>query len=449
MLAPVPRGGSSRRKQNLENGVAGHRQRRKWGRHTQQPLDFEIPMRNRFLLAFLLPLASALVAQTYVVDAANGPGSQFTDLPTAVAAVPDGATLLVRPGAYGPIDLNGKGMTIVGGPGVMLNGLLAPAIQVKNLAVHQSFSLRGAHMGWGTSMWQVHLSNNAGRVLLQEFQYSNSTSPYLAGFGVPPPSAIRVDNCAQVLLHGCSIRANNAVDAVGSSLDIDGCTLAGTGTTTIIYHNPAFAGTPGLRLANCSVRLAASSVTGGPGALPTLPPSVAVQMSGSLVFLGANSTLTAGTPIGFSASVAAMSGSGTLVRDPQSTLVAAGGANVVSGSIASSQRPWPSVTSDGGRVGMNAQATVRGAVGELAMLFVSFPAAATSYPQVQGPIWLEGGNLQLVAIGVQSSTVPVAFNTNMPNLAALAGRPRAWQAVSWSSQHGLQASNTSMFVLLP
>ena len=96
-MAPGRRGGSSRRKQNLENGGAGHRQRRKWGRHTQQPLDFEIPMRNRFLLAFLLPLASALVAQTYVVDAANGPGSQFTDLPTAVAAVPDGATLLVRP----------------------------------------------------------------------------------------------------------------------------------------------------------------------------------------------------------------------------------------------------------------------------------------------------------------------------------------------------------------
>ena len=47
----------------------------------------------------LVPLcvALALPAQTFIVDAASGPGTNFTDLPPAIAAVPDGAIPLVRP----------------------------------------------------------------------------------------------------------------------------------------------------------------------------------------------------------------------------------------------------------------------------------------------------------------------------------------------------------------
>lgn len=47
----------------------------------------------------ILPLLCALMpAQTYVVAAAGG--GNFTDLPQAVAAVPSGATLHVKPGNY-------------------------------------------------------------------------------------------------------------------------------------------------------------------------------------------------------------------------------------------------------------------------------------------------------------------------------------------------------------
>lgn len=406
-------------------------------------------MRTNAALVLSCSLTSALLAQTYVVDAGNGPGTQFTNLTAAVAAVPDGATLIVRPGAYGPIDLDGKGLTIVGGPGVQLNSILSPVIQVKNLAAHQSFALRGASMGWAFQTWQAHFANNAGRVLLEEFQYDNAASPYLGSFGNPPPSGIRVENCAQVFLHGCSVRANDAVDASGSNVDIDGCQLAGTGTTVVVYHQPVFAGTPGLKLANCTVRMAASSVAGGPGALPNMPPSVAAAMSASSLFLGANSTLAAGTPIGFTTAVAAVAGAGTLVQDPLSTLVPTGGAAAVAGTVQASTRPWPSVTSSGGQLGANAQVAVRGAVGELAVLCVSFPGSAWSDPRVQGQIWLDSALLQVAALGVQGSGSSVTFNTGMPNTAALVGRPRAWQAVSWSSQFGMQASNASMFVLMP
>lgn len=394
-------------------------------------------------------LVSALAAQTYVVDAANGPGTQFTDLPAAVAAAPDGATLIVRAGAYGPIDLDGKGLTIVGGPGVMLNSILAPAIQVKNLAAHQSFALRGAFMGWAFQSVQADFVNNAGRVLLQEFSYSNATSPFLASWGSPPPKGIRIVNCAQVLLHGCVVSANDAVDASGSRVDIEGCTLAGTGTITVVYHQPAFGGTPGLKLANSVVRIAASSVTGGPGPAPSLPPAVGVQMTGSSVFLGAGASLVAGAPINFGMPVSAISGTGTLVQDPQATIVALGGANTISGAVTAATRPWPSVTSSGGRVGTSAQASVRGATGELVLLCVSFPASPWTDPRVQGQLWLDNALLQVAALGVQGSGAPVAFSATLPNATALVGRPRAWQAVSWSAQYGMQASNASLFVLLP
>jgi hypothetical protein len=54
---------------------------------------------------------SALSAQTYVVSSAGGGG--FTDLPQAIAAVPDGATLHVRAGTYSDFTIQGKSLTIL------------------------------------------------------------------------------------------------------------------------------------------------------------------------------------------------------------------------------------------------------------------------------------------------------------------------------------------------
>src|SRR5437762_9224013 len=53
-------------------------------------------VRNVVFAAF----SSTAIAQTFIVDAANGPGTNFTEIATAVAAVPDGAVLMVRAGSY-------------------------------------------------------------------------------------------------------------------------------------------------------------------------------------------------------------------------------------------------------------------------------------------------------------------------------------------------------------
>src|SRR5262245_40809408 len=50
----------------------------------------------------------------WIVDASSGPGTNFTDLPAAVAAAASGDTILVRPGTYTSFQVSGKALTIRG-----------------------------------------------------------------------------------------------------------------------------------------------------------------------------------------------------------------------------------------------------------------------------------------------------------------------------------------------
>ena len=71
-------------------------------------------------------LLATLVQTIWIVDAANGPGTNFTDLPAAVAAAISGDTILVRPGTYTHFNVSGKALTIRGAGAalttVQLNG---------------------------------------------------------------------------------------------------------------------------------------------------------------------------------------------------------------------------------------------------------------------------------------------------------------------------------------
>lgn len=63
----------------------------------------------------MLPLLVATLVQTiWIVDAANGPGTNFTNLPPAVSAAVSGDTIVVRAGNYAPFDVTGKALTILG-----------------------------------------------------------------------------------------------------------------------------------------------------------------------------------------------------------------------------------------------------------------------------------------------------------------------------------------------
>ena len=65
-------------------------------------------------------LAAAAVAQTFIVDVNSGPGTNFTSIAAAVAAVPDGAVLEVRPGTYAAFTIQNKSLTVFGQAGVQV-----------------------------------------------------------------------------------------------------------------------------------------------------------------------------------------------------------------------------------------------------------------------------------------------------------------------------------------
>src|SRR5262249_6590447 len=64
----------------------------------------------------MLPLISLvlLLPATWIADQSNGPGTNFTDLPQAVAAAASGDTIIVRAGTYTPFNVSGKALTILG-----------------------------------------------------------------------------------------------------------------------------------------------------------------------------------------------------------------------------------------------------------------------------------------------------------------------------------------------
>ena len=87
----------------------------------------------------ILPLlfAAPLAAQTFVVDAAGGAGSSFTNMPAAIALVPDGATLLVRPGHYGSFSISAKSLTILADSGAGFGDVFLGSIPIDALSVGQ------------------------------------------------------------------------------------------------------------------------------------------------------------------------------------------------------------------------------------------------------------------------------------------------------------------------
>jgi hypothetical protein len=97
-----------------------------------------------FLLALLL--TSALPCQrTWIVDASNGTGANFTDLPPAFAAASAGDTILVRAGAYSTASVN-KPLRVLGAPGALL-GTGNPCLTISGIPAGATFVLSDVQEG--------------------------------------------------------------------------------------------------------------------------------------------------------------------------------------------------------------------------------------------------------------------------------------------------------------
>jgi hypothetical protein len=135
------------------------------------------------LLAFAA-FAAALSAQTtWIVDASNGPGTNFTEIQPAVDAASAGDVILVRPGTYAPISVS-KGVAILGQPGftVSNNAIPSPIPVV----------LRGLLLGFQAANWDHTRGRSRCRMWPTWCCSSPSRGRALARYASTPPNNPRV-----------------------------------------------------------------------------------------------------------------------------------------------------------------------------------------------------------------------------------------------------------------
>lgn len=141
---------------------------------------------NIATLIVMSSFATIARATTYVVDAANGPGTDYRRLQSAIDAAADGDVLLVRRGSYGSIDIGGKALTVVG------NGSSThfTIMQIHDTAPHQ----RVAIVGLGGPDPYVYVNRAAGPVVIQEMHIAER---------------IVVENAVDVRLRSCEVRTHS------------------------------------------------------------------------------------------------------------------------------------------------------------------------------------------------------------------------------------------------
>lgn len=238
------------------------------------------------LFALALPLlpATALAADVFVVDVSGGPGTDFTSIAAALSNAQNGDILLVRSGVYEGFASDGKAVTVVADEGA--NALLSGNVTITQVPAQSVFTLRGFEFA---ATADLTLTDNAGLVRLEDLDMSKSVFTTNAkilttNVRIQASAAVRM---ARVTLGydgpnpvteptGSADAAEQPAPALraiqGSEVHILNSQIRGTPGRDA-FSNPLTllwvfgeAGGNGIEFdATSPVRMASSTVTGGPG----------------------------------------------------------------------------------------------------------------------------------------------------------------------------------------
>lgn len=364
-----------------------------------------------------LSVAAALPAQTYIVDAAAGPGTTFTSIATATVFAPNGAVLLVRPGSYDPFSVSGKALTILGQPGVQVQGpffgltsVTVTSTSATQTVVIRDVTLRSSFGG------PVHLDCTAcaGPVLLDSIALDTALYP-------GTEKLLTVQNCAQLAMQGCGAffapmnATRAAIEVTGSNAVLQGCTI-----DTVFGCS--------LRASASTVQLVDATHIAGGG-------QPVVDLIGSSLQVIGTSRLEALAPLSIAT---VLGGSGTTTMDPAVTLIG----NVTSG-VTVVVTPQAVVRATGGRLGTAAQATMTGPPGQLGTLLLGALGPRQSVPGFTNPTWIAAGSFAAGPVGVFGP--PLQASVLVPNQPALLGQVFVWQGATHAPATGFALSNPVVF----
>lgn len=172
--------------------------------------------------ALALALSSSLLAQrTWIVDAQNGAGTDFPDMPAAIAAAAPGDLVLARPGTYSGFTTN-KGLRVVApARATLLQTVVGNCLVVSGLPAGQTFSIAGFDAPRRT-YFSADFSNNQGRVAITDLRS-------LETCGCGPlhqnPAAIKLTDCAAVSLDGVVNYGGPALHVIRSNVVLTRCSF--------------------------------------------------------------------------------------------------------------------------------------------------------------------------------------------------------------------------------
>lgn len=185
-----------------------------------------------YIIAAVLLISGPLAAQQiWVVDAAAGAGSNFTDIAPAVAVATDGDVILVRSGNYTSFTITQKSLAITADLGAAC--AVSGTVTIQNLTISQWATLRGLNIQGAPA--GLNLQNDTGGLWIEGCNISGANGVDTPGFyaGGSAAVAAHCDNC---ILLQCVLTGGFGVSAPmttvyadgakgGTGLDADHCNL--------------------------------------------------------------------------------------------------------------------------------------------------------------------------------------------------------------------------------
>lgn len=191
--------------------------------------------------------APCLQANTWIVDVNNGPGTHFTSLNAAIAAVSPNDTLLILPGTYTAAICN-KPLRMVGVGTSSLNPVWVSSLLLFDLPTNSTTAI--ANMRFFGASTCLTTQNCQGSVLVEGATCSRVT----------------VTNCADVRFR--ALVTQNFCAVTNSRVEIADSTLVGgTGSSCICcdYPQTGGSGAPGMFANGGEIHVIRTTVRGGGG----------------------------------------------------------------------------------------------------------------------------------------------------------------------------------------
>ena len=367
-------------------------------------------MSHRTLLC-LVVLATPAVSQGnfLVVDAAQGPGWNYTDIPPAVQAAQTGDVILVRPGSYNSFSIDNKGIAVIGQPGARVRAAFFPSFgtlfDVRNIATGQTVTISGLTED-PTIDAKIVIEDCQGSVQLQEVSM------------VTDASSLEISSCAQTMLQGCPLGLVSITDSTVSMAD---CTLR----DRVFPQGFSYA----MTVTGSDVWLSRCDITGGFVRVTPLP---AILMSSSVVSITDDGShlIRGGRPGSLIGQTPAISGTGTARIDPKVVLQSVGGAPLVESTVKVETVSIPSLSADGFEIGGTRTLDLVANPGDGYFMLLALPGTPISFPQYGGATWLHLPSAVLGPFGTIGASGRELHTFAVPPAPAIVGLRVHWQALA-------------------